>query len=392
MLTINSNDPVTPQTNVTLSGTGLAAYSVPVLTSLSEPTQVISTSDVHIGLAGSNFFPQSVVLINGQPVTTVFNSGTSLAATIPASSLSSIGELSLTVYNPAPGGGESFPQLLTVYKSLTLTPSFLVSVPSTGMLYASIPNSTIVNPNTVVPINAATGTVGTPIPVGHNPVMLAASSDGNFLYVALAGDQTIQRINLQTQVIERTFPFPANICTTCGPAAPVDLQVVPGNSQEVVLSQGNMLTLYNDAGMVNYVPGSYSLYYMAPFNSIAFAGSSQSIYSLPFTIVQNSFFGSVTMDGAGLHYTPVIGSNYGGNNTTGATVVSDGTLLYTSAGQVWNPATASQAGTFPVTTYNSTSYPNERNITLDTALDEIYVIGDQAYGSSSSSDTFTAYG
>ncbi len=387
VLTISSNDPATPQTNITLSGTGLTAYTVPVLTSLSEQTQIISTAAVNITLAGSNFFPQSVVLINGQPVTTVFNSGTSLAATIPASFLSSIDELSLTVYNPAPGGGESFPQLLTVYQSLTLTPSFLVSVPSTGMLYASIPNSTIVNPNTVIPINAATGAVGTPIPVGHNPVMLAASSDGNYLYVALAGDQAVQRINLQTQVIERTFSFPANICTTCGPAAPVDLQVVPGNSQQVVLSQGNMLTLYNDGGMVNYVPGTYSLYYMAPFDSIAFAGSPQGIYSLPFTIVQNSFFGTVTLDGNGLHYSPVTGGNYGGNNTTGGQVISDGTLLYTNSGEVWNPATGTQTGTFPVTTY----YSGGRDLTLDTALGQIYVVGFQPFGGASSSDVLTAY-
>jgi len=385
-LTINSNDPVAPQTNIALSGTGLVAYSVPVLTGLSATTQIMSTTSVPITLTGSNFFPQSVVLINGQPATTIFNSGTSLTATIPASFLASIGELSLTVSNPTPGGGESLPQLLTVFQSLTLTPSFLVSVPSTGMLYASIPNSTIINPNTVIPISAATGTVGTPIPVGRNPVILAASTDGKYLYVALAGDQAIQRINLQTQAIERTFPFPANICTTCGPAAPVDLQVVPGNSQEVVLSQGNMLTLFNDSGMVNYVPGSTSLYYMAPFNSLAFAGNPQSIYSLPFTIVQNSFFGTVTMDADGLHYTPVTGTNYGGNNTTGSHVVSDGTLLYTNSGEVWNPATAIQTGTFPVTVF----YTGNRNLTLDTTLDKIYLIGYQSLGNSYT-NVLTAY-
>jgi DNA-binding beta-propeller fold protein YncE len=249
---------------------------------------------------------------------------------------------------------------------MTLTPSSLVSAPSTGMLYASIPSSTIVNPNTIVPINAATGTLGTPIAVGRNPMLLAASGDGEYLYVANAVDQTVQRINLETQPVERTFPFPANICTTCTPSAPTDLAAVPGNSQDVVLSLGNMLALYNDAGIVNYVPGTYSLYYMAPFNSIAFAGSPQSIYSLPFTIVQNSFFGAVTLNAVGLQYTPVTGSNYGGNNTTGNQVVSDGTLLYTSAGQVWNPATSTEVGTFPVAIFNSASFPNQHNLAIDT--------------------------
>jgi len=391
-LTITSNDPVHGQLPVSLTGTGDSVYAAPVIGSIGTASGTTQTVQINNGpvtlqVSGSNFYPASIVQVNGVAQQTTFVNNGLLKVTIAASSLTTVGELPLTVANPGPGGGTSAAATLTSYNVLPLTPSFLVSVPSTGMLYASIPNSTIVNPNTVVPIDAATGTVGTPIPVGHNPVLLAASSDGKYLYVALAGDQTIQRINLQTQVIERTFPFPANICTTCGPAAPVDLQVVPGNSQELVLSQGNMLTLYNDAGMVNYVPGTYSLYYMAPFNSIAFAGSPQSIYSLPFTIVQNSFFGTVTMDGAGLHYTPVTGTNYGGNNTTGSQVISDGTLLYTNSGEVWSPATANQVGTFPVKTYYST----DGDLTLDTALGEIYVIGFQPSGNASSSDVLTAY-
>ena len=390
-LVISSNDPVAPQTAIALTGTGLTAYTVPVLTSLSKPTQTTSSSSVDITTYGSDFFPQSVVRVNGQPVTTTFLTGSTLKATIPPSLLSGIGELSLTVYNPVPGGGESLPQLLTLYQSFTLTPSFLVSVPPAGMLYAAIPNSTIVNPNTVVPIDAASGKAGTPIPVGRNPVMLAATGDGKYLYVALQGDQAVQRINLQTQAVERTFPFPANICTTCGASTPVDLQAVPGNSQQVVLSLGNMLALYNDTGLVNFVPGSYVYTFAPTFNSIAFAGASQNIYSLPFTIVQNSYFGSVTMDETGLHYPPVTGTNYGGDNTTGAQVISDGTLLYTSAGQVWDPSTALKVGTFPVTTYNSTSYPNGHNFTVDTGLGELYVIGNQAYGSSSSAIVLTAY-
>jgi hypothetical protein len=395
-LTITSNDPVHGQLTVSLTGTGDDVYAAPVISSIgiagnTQQTVQINNGPVTLQISGSNFYPASVVQVNGVAQQTTFANNGSLQVTIAASSLTTLGELPLTVVNPGPGGGTRAAATLTPYNVLTLTPSFLVSVPSTGMLYASIPASTIVNPNTVVPINAATGTLGTPIPVGHNPVLLAASSDGKYLYVALAGDQTVQRINLQTQAVERTFPFPANICTTCGTSTPADLQVVPGNSQEVVLSLGNMLVLYNDAGLINYVPGTYSYYYMAPFNSIAFAGNPQSIYSLPFTIVQNSFFGAVTMDATGLHYTPVTGSNYGGNNTTGAQVVADGTLLYTNAGEVWNPATATQTGTFPVTTYNAISYPNERNLTLDTTLGEIFVIGDQDYGGSSA-NTLTAYG
>jgi hypothetical protein len=153
-----------------------------------------------------------------------------------------------------------------------------------------------------------------------------------------------------------------------------------------------MISLYNDSGLVNAVPTTYTQQINPAITGFAFAGTPSTIYALPFTYVKNSFFTTVGLNDSGLNYTPVTGTNFGGNNTTGNGLVSDGSLLYTSAGQVWNPATQTEVGTFPVTTYNSTSYPNYRNIDLDTTLNEIYVIGDQAYGSNSSAVVLSAYG
>ena len=94
----------------------------------------------------------------------------------------------------------------------------------------------------------------------------------------------------------------------------------------------------------------------------------------------------------GLQYT-VPGCCYGGNNTTGAEVVSDGSLLYTSAGEVWNPASQTQVGAFPLNTYNDTSYPNLYNLVVDTPSSHIFVIGDENYLADSSSIVMlSAYG
>ena len=98
---------------------------------------------------------------------------------------------------------------------------------------------------------------------------------------------------------------------------------------------------------------------------------------------------SITAEG--LQYT-VPGCCYGGNNTTGAEVVSDGSLLYTSAGEVWNPASQTQVGSFPVITYNDTSYPNLYNLVVDTPSGHIFVIGDENYLADSSSIVLSAYG
>jgi hypothetical protein len=391
VLTVATNDPANPTIVVSLSGTGYASYPIPTITSFDKPTIPTGSSTVTIQVYGTNFFPGSVVRINGKDQQTTYVSGTTINATVDPTLRTNLGELSVTAFNPVPGGGESSASTLTLYQTLLINPSFIASVPGSNLLYAAIPASSGTNPNTVIPIDPTAGTQGTPISVGKDPRLLAASTDGNYLFVANYGDQTVQRINLQTSTVERTFPFIRNLpCPSCGPLA-TDLQPVPGTPSEVLLAQGSVLSLYNDTGLVNSVPTA-TIPFSPTFDSIAFAGGSSSIYALPFTLVQSSFFTQAALDGAGLHYTPITGTNFGGNNTTGNEVVSDGTLLYTSAGQVWNPATQTEVGTFPVTTYNSTSYPNERNIAVDTALGQIYAVGDQAYGSSSSAVVLSVYG
>jgi hypothetical protein len=312
---------------------------------------------------------------------------------IPASALTAIGEQYLTVVNPLPGGGVSASVTITPYQTLVIDPSALASISGTGMLYAAIPAAATTNPNTVIPISPATGALGTPIPVGQDPRLLAASSDGSYLYVANQADYTVQRINLQTNAVDRTFPYSTGNCSTCSNMAATDLETIPGNPTEVLLAQGSWLSLYNDSGLVNTVPNPYRCCYADPnFGSIALAGNPLTIYGLPFTY-PGVYFQVADLMSSGLQYTyPAVGSY--GSYTTGNQVVSDGTLLYTSAGQVWNPATQTEIGTFPVTSFNVTSYPNMRALTLDTSLGELYWIGDQDYTSpnSSSAGVITAYG
>jgi Abnormal spindle-like microcephaly-assoc'd, ASPM-SPD-2-Hydin/Beta-propeller repeat len=387
--TIVTNDPSNPTLAVALNGTAFAAYPIPSISSFDSPTIPVGTSPVNIQIFGNNFFPTSVVRINGQPQQTTYSSDTLLNAVVDPALRTALGELSVTVFNPTPGGGESASSTLTLYQSLQIGPSSVVSVPGSNLLYVAIPASAVPNANTIMPIDPATGTPGTPIPVGNDPRLLAPSDDGKYLYVALSGDQTVQRINLQTQTVERTFPFSPNpFCQGCSILAATDLHAVPGSPQEVVLAQGSMISLFNDGGLVNYTPTTYTEQIPA-ITSFAFAGDPLTIYSLPFT---NSFFSIINLNNSGLSYSRNTGTNPGGSILPGSQVISDGTLLYTSAGQVWDPSTQAQVGSFPVTTYNATSYPNLYSLILDKTLGTIYGIGDQSYGSNSSALTISAYG
>lgn len=373
-LTIHSNDPVYGQTTYTLTGTGDSVYAVPQIASLGAPTAQINNGPIVIQVSGTNFYPASVVTANGLPQSTTYASQQQLQATLSSSIASTIGEVQIGVSTPSPGGGASTSIPLTLYNQLSQEAASLASVPGSSTVYASVPSSAGANPDTVVPINPLTGATGTPIPVGHDPGLLAGSSDGNYVFVVLNQDQTVQRINLASGSVDRTFAFPPPPCSYCGPQGPVDLQGVPSSPTEVVLALQGEMALYNDQGLVNYIPTS-SIAFSPTFDSFAFAGNPLAIYALPFTLVQNSFFSIVNLNAQGLSYTPVTGTNFGGNNTTGTQVVSDGTLLYTFSGQVWDPSAQKQTGSFPVTAINAGSFPNLHSLTIENSAAKLFLLG-----------------
>ena len=70
----------------------------------------------------------------------------------------------------------------------------------TDRIYAAVAG----NPGSIVPINPD-GSQETPIQVGIDPVRLAVSSDGQYLYVGLDGQPAVQRVNLATRTVELTI-------------------------------------------------------------------------------------------------------------------------------------------------------------------------------------------
>ncbi|PFG73986.1 IPT/TIG domain-containing protein [Tepidiforma thermophila] len=92
-----------------------APNPLPVLTSISPSSAVAGSGPVTVALTGSGFVAASEVRWNGTPLASVtFNSSTSLTAVVPAANLTAPGTFSVTVFNPAPGGGTSAPQTFTV--------------------------------------------------------------------------------------------------------------------------------------------------------------------------------------------------------------------------------------------------------------------------------------
>lgn len=100
---------------------------VPHLTSLSPSKATAAGSNFTLTLAGSGFFPGSVVTWGGDSLTTTYVSDTELQAAVGANDISDGGDVQVTVVNPAPGGGTSealaFPVDNPVPKVTSLAPA-----------------------------------------------------------------------------------------------------------------------------------------------------------------------------------------------------------------------------------------------------------------------------
>jgi hypothetical protein len=97
---------------------GAATFTItnpsPTISSISPATAVAGSGGFTLTITGTNFVNGSVVRWNGSPRTTTFVSSTRLEAAIPASDIVTAGTANVTVFNPAPGGGESGAATFTI--------------------------------------------------------------------------------------------------------------------------------------------------------------------------------------------------------------------------------------------------------------------------------------
>lgn len=122
----------------------------PALSVISPTSAIAGSSAFTLTVGGSNFVPGSVVQVNGAGRATTFGSATQLTATIPASDIAVAGNLSITIINPAPGGGTSPALTLTVNNpvpsissvspnpALAVASSYTLTVSGSGFVRGSV--------------------------------------------------------------------------------------------------------------------------------------------------------------------------------------------------------------------------------------------------------------
>jgi hypothetical protein len=93
-------------------------------------------------------------------------------------------------------------------------------------IYASVPGSAGASGNSVVTLDPASGTTGTPVFVGSEPDILALSGDRHFLYVGLDGEAAVRRFDTTTQTAGLRVPLGSGEFGS--PVYAEDIEVMPG--------------------------------------------------------------------------------------------------------------------------------------------------------------------
>ncbi len=232
-----SFDPVTAnnQSSVTTTVNGGLFSGTPVVTALSPALTRAGTQTFTLAVDGTGFTSASTVQWNGASLPTTLNNSGELTATVDASLVKTLGWAQVSVSSAAPGGGQSGALTFSIYDLLDVPANAIAYDPFTRKLYAALPSSSAtLAGNSLVAIDPAGGSVGTPVSVGSEPNLLSETSDGNYLFVGLSGAKSLGRFNLLSQTPDLTVTLPTAQYEQ-GPAAAVAIAAVPGSDSTVAV-------------------------------------------------------------------------------------------------------------------------------------------------------------
>lgn len=331
---------------IQLTGTGVASYPVPAITGITPSSAAVGTASFTLFVSGTNFFPASVIRINGVDHPTTYVSATGLQTTILPADLPALGEESVTVFNPAPGGGTSNAFSLTTFISIPLSASNIIYDPFTRKIYALLSGISAA-PNSIVIVDPFTGQVGSPIPLGGSGSrQMALSDDGQFLYVGFDTDHTLGRLNLYTHQTGPNAQLGSDSITGATLTA-FSIQPIPGDPHAVVTtvfrpaSPGEAgIDLIRDGILKSRLPNDFPTF-IEP-DSLAFVGDPTKVYA---SGISTGAFYTFAIANDTLTLTST--ANIPTNNTSLGSIVSDGVKLFTNNGSIIDPATATISGSFP---------------------------------------------
>lgn len=168
--------------NGTVGSTGSAVSleannPAPTINSLAPSAATEGASSAVVTVVGSGFDPSTTIDVNGAARQTTYVSVAQAAVTLTSADLASVGSLSLTAVNPAPGGGTSAGVSLSVVAATLPQPIITSVLPTT--LYVGSQNTFLSVMGTGFSAGSAITWNGTPLPtralLGPNVVILTTT-------------------------------------------------------------------------------------------------------------------------------------------------------------------------------------------------------------------------
>jgi hypothetical protein len=216
--------------------------------------------------------------------------------------------------------------------------------PVTQKIYASVPSTVPGRGNTITVIDPETGNMGASVFVGSEPVILALSDDGQYLYVGLDGAAAIRRFEVASQTAGLLFSLGGECY---GPCRAEDIAVLPGHPESIAVSKyakgwsprhGGVAIYDNGVQRATTTPGHTGS------NVIEFAASATRLYGLN-TETTEFGFRRMNVDASGVSIVDVTQGLLTGFWND---IEFHNGLIYDMNGVVINPETLTLVGTYPV--------------------------------------------
>ena len=331
--------------------------------------------DTTITLNGSGFFPDSVVEWNSTSLKTTYSSSSSVTAVIPASLLAGFAQANINVSTPENANSPAPSQPFDTFLELPLND--IVYNPKDGFIYGSVPGYAGQGlGNSIAAIDPADGVVQKTIFVGSEPNRLALSDDGTQLFVGLDGAGSVRQVDLTSSTAGVQFSLGGGPGVYNPPYTAVSLAVLPGQANSVAVYGTNGVVTIFDSGVARPNASSgLQTYFDSNVGALAFGSSASTLYVTSEAIGSNLY--SLTVDYTGISAFTLLGTNAGGT-----TMQYDNGRLYFPSGTVVNAANDNQLGQFSIlNNYSTTPVAAAGPIVSDSTLNRAWIVPN-TYGTS----------
>ena len=266
-------------------------------------------------------------------------------------------------------------------QEVPLTANHVLYDSMNGKVYASIPGTAALNPNTVARINAATGAVEAYIPVAGGPDVLALSSDGSYLYVGTDTTSSVSRLNLTTNTVDQQFSLGTNSFGSLYPYHAGNIVPLPGMPQSVAVTRDFGLSPPTDGVAVfdNGVERPTILNRgISTYGALTGSNSPNRIYAYD-NETTDFGFDQLNLDANGVT-DGQRSDSFGTGILNGFNVKikfdPGNGLVYATNGQVVDPVALTDVGLYPNLNYAQSYFPDVADVVPSDAENRVYFLTD----------------